>query len=121
MAELEICKIRDENRNLRCQIARVVLMEAMEKDGAILPGGITGNQIRQVVGIIDGPISKALQSRAALAELELWRIHTELISKVCNNSQKCHGRQTYHTMLMSWAIAFLACTSASINKKLLKL
>jgi hypothetical protein len=96
-------------------------MEAMEKDGAILPGGIAGNQIRQVVRIIDGPISKALQSCAASAELELWRIHTGHIIKVCNNGQKSHGFQTYHPMLMDWAIAFLACTSAITYKEVAKI
>ena len=35
LAELEICQIRDENRNLRRQLARVILMDAMEKDGAV--------------------------------------------------------------------------------------
>jgi hypothetical protein len=121
LAELEIHKTRDENRNLCCQIARVVLIEAMEKDGAILPGGIAGNQVRQVVGIIDGPISEALQSSAALPELDLWRIHTKHVSKVCNNGQKSYGCQTYHPMLMNWAIAFFACTSASPYKAVAKM
>jgi hypothetical protein len=65
--KLKIRKFRNKNRNLNCQLAHVVLMEAMEKDGAILPGGVASDQIRQLVWIIDGPISKALQSSAASA------------------------------------------------------
>ncbi len=60
LAELEIRKIRDENRNLCRQLACVVLMEAMEKDRAVLPDGVKGDRIRRVVEIIDGPISEAL-------------------------------------------------------------
>ena len=39
----------EENRRLRCELARVVLFEAMEKDGAIFPEGTEGDQIRKVV------------------------------------------------------------------------
>jgi hypothetical protein len=75
-----------------------------------------------VVGIIDGSISKALQWIATSAELELWKIHTKHISKVCINGKKDHGCQAYHPILMNWAIAFFACTLASIyTKKLEKL
>jgi hypothetical protein len=81
--EMEICKIRDENRNLHCQLARVVLLEAIEKDGAFLPNGVAGNCTKQAVGIIDSSISDALQSHAALVKLELRWLHTEHIAKVC--------------------------------------
>jgi hypothetical protein len=71
LAEMEIWKIRYENRNLHCQLDCVVLLEAMEKDGAVLPNGIVGNRIKQAVKIMDGPISKSLQSGVAPVELEL--------------------------------------------------
>ena len=71
MAAKEICTIRDENRCLRCQLARVVLFEAIEKDGAILTKGIEADQIRKDVENMDGPISKVLQSGVATVELEL--------------------------------------------------
>jgi hypothetical protein len=91
-------------------------MEATEKDGAILPGGVEGDQIKQVVGIIDDPISEALQSSAASAELELWRIHTKHISKVCNYGQKSHGQQIYHPMLMGQLHSLLVHQQAPTKK-----
>ena len=36
MAAMEISKIREENRRLRRELARMVLQEAIEKDGAVL-------------------------------------------------------------------------------------
>jgi hypothetical protein len=98
---MEIRKIQDRNRNLRCQLARVVLLEAMEKDGAVLPNGVAGNQIKQAVRIIDGSISNALQSGAAPVELDLWQLHTKHITKVYVKGKKGLGCSTYHPMLMN--------------------
>ena len=39
LAAMEICMAREEIRRLRCELARVVLFDAMEKDGAIFPEG----------------------------------------------------------------------------------
>ena len=48
--------------------------------------------MRQAVGIMDGPITEALQLGVAPAEaLALWRVHTEHISKVYRNSGKGGG------------------------------
>jgi hypothetical protein len=47
LAATEIRTIQDENRRLRCQLACAVLLNAIEEDGAILPGGAGGNQIRK--------------------------------------------------------------------------
>ena len=76
--------------------------------------GESGNQIRQVMGIMNGPIAEALQSGAAPEVLELWLAHTEHISKVYKNGGKCRGRHnsTYHPMLMTWAITLRARTSS---------
>jgi hypothetical protein len=87
-----------------------------------LPKGVEGNQIRKVIEIMDGPISKVLQSGGvATVELDLWRVHAEHISKVCGDGGKRQGCQAYHPMLMNWAIAFLACTSVSTYNKVAKI
>ena len=39
MAAMEIHMAREEIRRLRSELARVVLFDAMEKDGAIFPKG----------------------------------------------------------------------------------
>ena len=69
MTEIKIHMIRVENRNLCHQLARVVLLKAMEKDGAVFPDGVAGNRIKQAVRIMDGSISNTLQSDVALLEL----------------------------------------------------
>jgi hypothetical protein len=99
----------------------VVLFDAIAKDGAIFPKGAKGNRIRKVVKIMNGPINKLLQLAVATVELELWWVHAEHISKVCNNGGKHQGHQSYHPMLMSWAIAFLSCTSASTYNEVAKI
>jgi len=65
MAAMKISKICKENRGLCCELAQTVLQEAIEKDGAVLSKGASGDQIRQAVGIMDGPITEALQLGAA--------------------------------------------------------
>ena len=91
MAAMDISKIREENRVLRRELARMVLQEAIEKDGAVLSEGASGDQIRRAVGIMDGPVTKALQSGPAPELLELWHVHTEHISKVYKNGGKGRG------------------------------
>jgi hypothetical protein len=85
LTAMEICMITDENRHLCCQLAHVVLFDAIATNGAIFLKGAKGNQIRKVANIIDGPINKLLQSAVVTVELELWWVHTEHISKVCGN------------------------------------
>jgi hypothetical protein len=58
LAAMEIHKIRKENRRLRCELAWMVLQEAIDKDGAVLSDGASGDQIRRAVGIMDGPVTK---------------------------------------------------------------
>ena len=100
----------------------MVLLDAIDKDGAILPEGIEGDQIRKVVKVMDGPISKVLQSHpTSSVELALWKVQAEHISKVSNDGGKRQGRQAYHPMLMHWAIAFLARTSASTYNEVAKI
>ena len=100
----------------------MVLLDAIDKDGAILPEGIEGDQIRKVVEVMDGPISKALQSHpTSSVELALWKVHAEHISNVSNDGGKHRGCKAYHPMLMNWAIAFLARTSASTYNEVAKI
>jgi len=75
------------------------------------------------VGIMDGPVTEALQSDAAPEALELWRVHTEHIIRVFENGGKGHGCQnaTYHPKLMNWAIAFLARTSSGTYNEVAKI
>ncbi len=60
-------------------------------------------------------------SSSASEELELWQSHREHISKVCSNGKKNHGRQNYHLMPMSWAMASLACISSSTYNEVAKI
>jgi hypothetical protein len=71
----------EEIRRLRCELARTVLLKEIEKDGTVLPDGAAGDQIRRAVGIMDGPVTEALQLGAALEALEIWRVHTEHINR----------------------------------------
>ncbi len=93
----------EEIRHLRCELARMVLQKAIEKDGAVLSEGAAGDQIRWAVCIMDGPVTEALQLGAAPETLELWRVHTEHIKKVYENGGKGRGCQnaTYHPMIMN--------------------
>ena len=65
MAATEIRMAREEIRRLRRELAWTVLQKAIEKDGTVLPDGAAGDQIRRAVGIMDGPVTEALQSGAA--------------------------------------------------------
>ena len=121
LVAMEIRMAREEIRCLRCELACVVLFDAMEKDGAIFLEGTKGDQIRKVVKIMDDPISKVLQSGVATVELELWQVHAEHIKKVCGDGGKRQGCQTYHPMIMNWAIAFLAHTSSSTYNEVAKI
>jgi hypothetical protein len=121
LAEMKICMIREENRNLCCQLACVVLLDAMEKDGAVLLDGVMGDQIKQAVRIMDGFISNALQSGASPVELDLWQLHTKHITKVYAKGSKGTGHSTYHPMLMNWAMPFHVRTSISTYNKVAKI
>ncbi len=86
--------------------------------------GASGDRIRLAVGIMDAPVTEALQSSGGAPEvLELWRVHTKHIRKVYKFGRKDRGQQnsTYHQMLMNWAIAFLARTSASTYNEVAKI
>jgi hypothetical protein len=93
-----ICKTQEEIRRLCHQLACTVLSEAIQNDGTVVPEGTKGNQLRQAVGIMDSPISKVLQSGAALVELELWQLHTEHITNVNDNVERAKATRMPHTI-----------------------
>ena len=79
---------REEIQLLRRELAWTVLQKAIEKDGTFLSVGAGGDQIRRAVGIMDGPLTKALQLGAAPEALEIWQVHTEHINRVLENGGK---------------------------------
>jgi hypothetical protein len=120
LAVTKIRTIQDENRCLCHQLACAVLFDAIEKDGAFFPRGAKSNQIRKVVKNMDGTISKVLQLGGAKVELELWQVYAKHIRKISDDGGTRRGCKPYNPMLMNWAIAFLACTSASTYNKVAK-
>ena len=62
---MEINIAREKIRRLCRDLARTVLQKAIEKDGAVLLDGAVDEQIRRAVGIMDGPVTEALQLGAA--------------------------------------------------------
>ena len=70
MAAMEIRIALEEIRRLHRELAWTVLQKAIGKDGAVLPEGRAGNQIRWAVGSMNGPITKALQLGAAQEALD---------------------------------------------------
>jgi hypothetical protein len=123
LAATEICMAREEIRCLCRELARPVLQKAIEKDGTVFPDGTAGGQIRWAMGIMDGPVTEALQLGAAPKALEIWRVHTKHINRVFENCGKGQGRQnaTHHPKLMNWAIAFLARTSSGTYNEVAKI
>ncbi len=115
--------LRKEIRSLHCQIAQTVLSDELAKHGTDLPDGTTGNQIRRAIGLMNTPITEALEKGSAPEALELWRLHSEHISQVHDNGGKGQGRKrvAYHPLLLNWAIAFLACTSSWVYEEVAKI
>jgi hypothetical protein len=100
---MEIQLLRKEIRSLHCQIAQTVLSDELAKHGTDLPDGITGNQIRSAIGLMDSPITEALEKGSAPEALELWRLHSEHISQMHANGWKGRGwkRVAYHPLLLN--------------------
>jgi hypothetical protein len=51
----------------------------MNKHGIHLLDGVVGDEIMQAIGIMDGPITTALQDGRASEALELWHLHSKHI------------------------------------------
>jgi hypothetical protein len=84
---MEIHMAREVIRRLHRELSLVVMQKGIDKDGAFLLENAVGGQIRRAVGIMDGPVSKALQSGAAPEALELWRVHTERTRRQAHSMQ----------------------------------
>jgi hypothetical protein len=74
MVAMEIKMAWEEIRHLRHELARTVLQKAIDKDGAVLLDGATGNQIRWATGIMDGSITKAFAWFSRWKELHDKRV-----------------------------------------------
>jgi hypothetical protein len=85
---MEIYNVGDENRNLHRQLACVVLLEAMEKDGAVLPDGVVGNQIKHAVEIMDGSGFKSNQ-HSIMDSLQLTDEHLVFKLSSIDPKAKC--------------------------------
>ena len=123
LAATEIRTLREEVRSLRSQVARSVLSADLDRNGKLLPDRAGGSDIKQAIGIMDKSISSALQEGGTPEAFELWRVHSKHIMKVYENGGKGgegQKRVKYHPLLMNWAIAFLARTSARVYAEVAK-
>jgi hypothetical protein len=98
------------------------LSAEIDENGAHLPDGVVGDEIRRAVGIMEGSIVTALQDGGAPEALELWQLHSNHITQMDKNGGKDQGwkRVKYHPLLMNWAIAFLARTSKRVYEEVAK-
>jgi hypothetical protein len=60
LAASEICMLHEVVRSLRSQIAQSLLSAEINKNCTHLPDSAVGDEIRWVIGIMDGPIVTAL-------------------------------------------------------------
>ena len=72
LAATEIRLLCEEIRNLHRQFAQTVLSDELGKHGTDLSDGATpGNQISRAIGLMDRPITEALEKGSAPEALEL--------------------------------------------------
>ena len=123
LAANEIRTLRKKVRCLCSQLAQNVLSTEIDKNGTHLLEGELGDDIRRALSIMDGPVTAVLQNGKAPDGLELWRLHSRHIAEVDKNDGKGTGqtRVKYHPLLMNWAIAFLARTSARFYAEVAKI
>jgi len=72
-------------------------------------------QVRKAVDIMDEKIVTALKEGGAEEEVvEIWQLHKEHLDRVYDNGGTSRNKKApVHPVLLNWAIAFLARTSAS--------
>jgi hypothetical protein len=123
LAATEIQLLRKKIRSLHYQITQIVFSDELAKHDTNLLDGATGNQLTSAIGLMDSPITEALEKGSAPEALELWRLHSEHFSQVHANGGKGQGRKrvAYHPLLLNWAIAFLACTSSRVYGEVAKI
>ena len=91
LAATKICTLHKEVTCLRSQHARKVLSTEIDKHGTHFLEGEVDDAIRQAFGIMDGPVTAALQNGKAPKALELWRLHSQHIAEVDKNGGKGKG------------------------------
>jgi hypothetical protein len=123
LAATKICTLRKEVRCLSSQLAQKVLSTEIEKHGTHLSESEVGDDIRQAFGVMEGPVTAALQNGEAPEALELWRLHSQHITEVDKNGGKGKGQKMvkYHPLLMNWTIVFLARTSVRVYAEVAKI
>jgi hypothetical protein len=123
LAKVEIqWQCNENNRLQRKIIAQQILLHESGKGGAEPPNDKSAGQTRDAVNVMDGTIPHVLVSGRGTVEAELWQMHVEHINNVYKQGGKGRGfkKLTYHPMILNWAIAFLACTSVSVNSNVAK-
>ena len=88
---IKIHTLRKEVTCLRSQLARKVWSTEIDKHGTHLSEGEVGDDIRRAFGVMDGPVTVALQNGNAPEALELWRLHSQHIAEVDKNGGKGKG------------------------------
>jgi hypothetical protein len=102
LAAMEIRLLRKEIRSLHRQIAQTVLSDELAKHGTDLPDNATGNQIRRAVGLMDTPITEALE-KGQLHTTKLTLHHFE--------------KNAYSRMNVQLAMQFLSASTAAMIQK----
>ncbi len=98
--------LRKEIRSLHHQIAQTVLSDKLAKHGTNLPDDATGNQIRRAVGLMDTPITEALEktfaifARIGMAWLTYATDETDRTARRMQSSD----RRTYCKLLIGFRI-----------------
>ena len=57
------------------------LSTEIDKHGTNLPGDAVGDDTRQAIGVMNGPVAAALQDGGAPKALELWQLHSQHIAE----------------------------------------
>ncbi|KAL9182387.1 hypothetical protein ACHAXT_013039 [Thalassiosira profunda] len=120
LASIEIRALRDREKELMREKARMVFVSDLNKHG-IHVTRTKLDQIRVAVDKMDSVITTALEEGGAQEELEVWRLHKQHLDQVHANGGKGRGKKAVvHPVLLNWAIAFLARTSASVYNEVAK-
>ena len=117
LAEMEIRFLRGYIDKLKRENAKKVFVSDLEKIGIKLKGKRLARVVK-AVDMMDGEIVKRLEESGDTEHLELWQIHREHLNATYEKGGKKKGRAVpVHPVLMSWAIGFLASTSATVYQK----
>ena len=120
-AEAEIRRLRAENKRLeRRQKVKAVHDMEMEEHGIKLKGKKLAQTVAGI-NIMSPTIEAKLEEAGDEEARELWMIHRESLNAQYENGGKKKGRAVpVNQILLDWAVAFLAKTSASVYKEVAK-